>query len=784
MEFDAPRTRQTLTLDADGLEIDSVREGSRDVPFERDLLAARLILSEIGGGSEPVSIHFSGHVDEGQLIGLYRCGRGNDAVLTTQCEPMGARRIFPCLDRPDRKSRLRLTVRTRADLEVLSNTPTDSTREAGPVREWSFSATPPMAPYLFYLGVGRFDRVEDRTGRVTIRVLTPPGRAEAGAFALAAARQILDSYEEYYRIPYPLPKLDLIAVGEHAFGAMENWGAISFRDMRLLVDASASSFARRDVFETIAHEIAHQWFGNLVTMVTWDDVWLNESFAALMETRTTGRLRPEFDSTTDFYLRVAGTMAAFDGDSLPSTHPVRAHVDRPDEISQIFDEISYGKGSMILGMLEAYLGEDRFRAGVTDYLERFRYANARTEDLWDAFARASQEPITTMIAPWIDRPGHPVVTARMDGDHLELAQRRYSILGPAPDEPPWPIPLVMDIDGSRRRLLFSTVTTRVAVPRGATVHLNPGAVGFYRVLYDGGLYDRLLTALPTRPATDRWSVVEDLSSFLFGGDTDWANYTRFVRGVGATNDRLVVDSFVGTLTSLATLLPKVTSIQEEARRYLAERLDAIGVERRPDEPPSNGVLRERLTFGRARIDLAFARDLSERFPEWTRLDPDLRSAVSVARARVEGESGWNEIRRALGRPLPEAEALQLERALAWSGELSLVERTLDLTLSGEINRGHAVAVIAQAAQNLVGRPLVWPWMTRHVEELNGLFRGSGFLSSLLEYTTALVGLGRSDEVKEFYRTHPLPEGSRGLAKGLDRLAVLERLRPRAEQFRD
>ena len=291
VEFDAPRTRQTLTLDADGLEIDSVREGSRDVPFERDLLAARLILSEIGGGSEPVSIHFSGHVDEGQLIGLYRCGRGNDAVLTTQCEPMGARRIFPCLDRPDRKSRLRLTVRTRADLEVLSNTPTDSTREAGPVREWSFSATPPMAPYLFYLGVGRFDRVEDRTGRVTIRVLTPPGRAEAGAFALAAARQILDSYEEYYRIPYPLPKLDLIAVGEHAFGAMENWGAISFRDMRLLVDASASSFARRDVFETIAHEIAHQWFGNLVTMVTWDDVWLNESFAALMETRTTGRLR-------------------------------------------------------------------------------------------------------------------------------------------------------------------------------------------------------------------------------------------------------------------------------------------------------------------------------------------------------------------------------------------------------------------------------------------------------------------------------------------------------------
>ncbi|HLM91080.1 MAG TPA: M1 family metallopeptidase [Thermoplasmata archaeon] len=783
VEFDGPRTRQNLTLDADGLEIESVREGTRDVPFERDLPGARLILSEIGGARDSIAIRFSGRVQEGQLIGMYRAGRGEAAVLTTQCEPIGARRIFPCLDRPDRKSRIRLTVRARSDLEVISNTPTESTRDAGPVREWSFSATPPMAPYLFYLGVGRFDHQEDRTGRVAVRVLAPPGRGAACTFALAAARQILEAYEEYYRIPYPLPKLDLIAVAEHAFGAMENWGAISFRDMRLLVDASAGSFARRDVFETIAHEIAHQWFGNLVTMVSWDDVWLNESFAALMETRITGRLRPEFDSTTDFYLRAAGAMAALDGDSLPSTHPVRAHVDRPDEISQIFDEISYGKGSTILGMLEAYLGEDRFRAGVTDYLERYRYSNARTEDLWDAFARASQEPIATMIAPWIDRPGHPVVTVRLDGAALVLDQRRFSLLGARVEEPPWPIPLVMDVDGHRQRLLFTTRETRVPVPPSATVHLNPGAVGFYRVLYDRELYDRLLIALPRRSPTDRWSVVEDLSSFLFAGDTDWTNYVRFVRGVGATTDRLVVDSFVGTLTSLAALLPSVTPLQEEARGYLADRLDAIGVERRAEEPPSHGILRERLAFGRVRLDPSFARDLSERFAEWGRLDPDLRAAVAVARARTEGTSGWNEIRRALARPLPEAEAIQLERALAWSSEVSLVERTLDQTLSGEINRGHAVAVIGQAAQNPVARSLVWPWMTRHVEELGGLFRGSGFLSSLLESTTPLLGLGRADELRAFYREHPLAEGSRGLAKGLDRLNVLERLKPRAENFR-
>ncbi|MGA8663988.1 MAG: M1 family metallopeptidase [Thermoplasmata archaeon] len=782
VEFEAPRSRQSLTLDADGLEIESVREGSREVPFDHDRAGSCLNLSEIGGASDAVTVRFAGRVQDGQLIGMYRAGRGDAAVLTTQCEPIGARRIFPCLDRPDRKSRLRLTVRARSDLEVISNTPAEATRDMGPLREWSFSATPPMAPYLFYLAVGRFDHVEDRTGRVAVRVFAPPGRGAAGAFALAAGCEILEAYEEYYRIPYPLPKLDLIAVSEHAFGAMENWGAISFRDMRLLVDATAGSFARRDVFETIAHEVAHQWFGNLVTMVSWDDVWLNESFAALMETRTSERLRPEYDCGTDFFLRVAGGMAALDADSLPSTHPVRAHVDRPEEISQIFDEISYGKGAAILGMIEAYLGEDRFRAGVTDYLERFRYSNARTEDLWDALGRASQEPIAAMISPWVDRPGYPVVTVRSDGAGLGLTQRRFSLLGGPSDEPPWPIPLVMDLNGKRSRTLFSTRETRIPSPPGATVHLNPGAVGFYRVLYDRELYDRLLVALPNRPPADRWSVVEDLSAFLFAGETDWANYLRFVRGVGATTDRLVVDSFVGTLTSLAALLPTVTSIQEEARRYVAERLDAVGVDRRANEPPTHGILRERLSFGRVRLDASFAQDLSEKFPEWAHLDPDLRAAVAVARARTEGAAGWNEIQRALTHSLPEAETIQLERALVWSSELSLVERTLDQTLSGEINRGHAVAVIGQAAVNPATRALLWPWMTRRVEELSGLFRGTGFLSMLLESTTPLLGSGRSQEIRTFYRDHSLPEGSRGLAKGLDRLAVLERLRPRAEQF--
>jgi tricorn protease interacting factor F2/3 len=781
VEFDVPAPRQRLELDAEALEVHAVRSGKEPLRFEHLRSEGRLVLPSSGEGAA-VTVDFSGVVSSGALVGVYRCHHGDGTVLTTHCEPIGARRIFPCVDRPDRKARVRLTVRTRADLEVVSNTAPESVRSLAGSREWTFGPTPPMATYLFYLGIGRFDRVEDLTGRVAVRVLGPPGRGPAGEFAVHAGRRILEAYEEYFRIRYPLGKLDLVAVEDHAFGAMENWGAISFRDMRLLVDPAADSATRRDVFETAAHEIAHQWFGNLVTMSTWDDIWLNESFASLMETRITERLEPAMDPVTDFYLRVAGAAVALDADSLRSTHPVRAHVDRPDEIGQIFDEISYGKGSSVLAMLEGYLGPEKFRAGVVDYLERFRYANARTEDLWESLGRAGNESISAIANPWVDRPGHPVVHVRHDGAKLRLSQRRFSLLPLSAEEPPWPIPLVLDVDAERRRLPFATRETELTVPPSAVVHLNPGAVGFYRTHYDPELLRRLMEVLPARLPTDRWKVADDLGSFLFAGETEWPTFVDFVRRVGGCNDLLVTTSLGGTLSTLSRILRDVGPVQDEARRYLAERFEAIGAQRRPGEDEAIGIVRDRVASYRVRADLGFARDLAEMFPEWGRLDPDLRAAVAVACARTDGAAGWNELKRALDRTSTEAERFQLDRALAWTGEPDRLEATLDLTLTGEIPGGHATAVVTNAAVNPVGWAVAWPWLTRHLPELTERFRGSGYLSQLLERTTVHLGLGRSAELRRFYEEHPSPEGSRGLAKGLERLEVAERLRARAGAF--
>ena len=773
VEFDIGPGPESIALDVDGLVVTAVRRDGRPLVPGPRVEHERLSIDLTTDRSQAVAVDFEGTVSS-DLTGLYRSRHGGGHVLTTQCEATGARRIFPCVDRPDRKARVRLTVRTAAGLTVVSNTAVESERIVEGRSEVTFAPTPPMATYLFYLGIGRFDRLDGTARHAALRVLTAPGASAFGRHALDAARRILDACEEYYGIDYPLPKLDLLAIEEHAFGAMENWGAISFQANRLLVDPTSSSFGPRDVLETIAHEVAHQWFGNLVTMAWWDDIWLNESFAALVETRISERLEPSLGAGADFILRTAGMAAAFDGDSLQSTHPVRVPVERPEEIGQIFDEISYGKGSSVLAMLEGFLGPDRFRAGVTDYLHRFRFGNARTEDLWGALERVSGEPVAAIAGPWIGRAGLPRVSARLTPDGLELTQRRFAYLG-APDDPPWPIPMGIDVDGQRRRLMFDRRSMTVPVPPEATVHLNPGAVGFYRTLYAPPLDERLLAVLPDCPGADRWIVLEDLAAFLAAGEVPWERFARFASVLGRTSDRLVVESLAGTLAGLALMAPELPPVVRTSGEFFAQQFDRLGSARRAGEPSTEGVLRERVSFGRVQVDPDFATELGGRFSEWRSVDPDLRLATAVAAARSGGAEGYRALRRTLEATGSEADRPRLVRALGWTGDPGLLRESLDFGISGGVNRSYLTALVIQATQNPVGRSVVWPWFTERVDRLSELFRGSGYLPILIEHATPMMGLGRVDEVRSFFAGHPLPEGTRGVAKGLERLAIAERL---------
>ncbi len=772
--FEPPADTPAIALDAEGFAVDRVRVGSEPLEFILDATGHRLLLPHLLPG--PVTIEFSGAASETLLVGLHLSRQGGGYILTTQGEPNGIRRIFPCLDRPDRKSRIALTVRTQAGLEVVTNTREESVRDVDGEREWTFAPTPPMPSYLFYLGIGRFDRIEDVRGRVAFRVYTPTGEGTAGRFALESVPRLLAAFEEYYGVPYPLSKLDLIAVAETNFGAMENWGAITFRSTALLADERAPSLARRDIFETLSHELAHQWFGNLVTLSSWKEVWLNESFASFLGVKISERVDPAGESRSDFILRIKGTAQGFEGDSLDSTHPVRVAADRPEEASQVFDEISYGKGATVLGMLEGYLGEERFRQGITDYLERFRYANATTADLWDALGRAAGEPVGPLIDPWLDRPGLPTISARLAGGAVELAQRRFSYHGPL-DEAEWPIPMGIDVDGQHQRLRFSTRSTSLPVPDGATVQLNSGALGFYRVRYDPTLHERLLRTLPSRPVTERWMFLVDLLAYLEAEEVEWATYAAAVRALGLSPERLVGESLAATLAELALLAPGSPPVQELAAWFFSSQLARLGPGRRPGERATDGVLRERISFGRVQTDLRFARELVAQHPDWDRVDPDFRLAVAAARARTEGSGGYRELRRLLERARTDNERSALERGLAWSNDPERALETLERASSGELNRGIVHYVIRNVAANPIGRPLLWPWLTERLPRLDALFRGGAFLSYLLEATIPIAGLGRGDAVREYFRTHSYPEGARGVAKGLAQLRVFERFVP-------
>ena len=413
--------------------------------------------------SASVPVRFRGRASEKGLIGIYRSRYGSSHILTTQCEATGARQLFPCFDRPDRKAILKLRLTIDDGLEAIFNTPDVSSTQAAGRRTIVFEPTPAMSTYLTYLAVGRFEWHRGPPGRVRVSVAAPPGRASAGAFAVARASESLEAFERIFGIPYPLPKLDLIAVPEFAFGAMENWGAISFREMRLLVDERTDARARQQTLFTIAHEVAHQWFGNLVTMQWWTDIWLNESFATLMQEELCEELYPATNSLPDYLTELL--TSALTGDSAPSTHPVSVAVDRPEEIGQVFDSISYGKGSAVLRMVEAYIGRPAFRRGVTQYLKDHAYGNATSHDLWTALERASGQPLRPLLAAWLQRPGLPLIRARLDAGRLHLTQERYSLDGHHTPET-WPIPLAIGRAGSvEHRLWRRRATTS---PSGRT----------------------------------------------------------------------------------------------------------------------------------------------------------------------------------------------------------------------------------------------------------------------------------------------------------------------------
>jgi tricorn protease interacting factor F2/3 len=763
-----------LVLDCYNLEIKSVSDiNGKEIHFNQN--AKNLVLKEIstadGTQSITIGLEYHGKVSDKSLHGIYKSSYNGGYFVATDFEPNGARLMFPCVDDPRFKAEFDIEVVTQSGLVVTSNCREKRVSRVDEKRtRHVFERTPRMSTYLLYVGIGNFEiSTLEEPGSTELRVLTKPGDSRKGDYALENSAKFLKLYGDYYNVPYPLPRLDLIALPEYAAGAMENWGAITFREVLLLVDKNSSASNRRSVVEVAGHEIAHQWFGDLVTMEWWNDLWLNESFATFMESKMTDVLYPEWNIWSDFlHDQTSGAMI---GDSLHNTHPIDVNVKDPEEVSQIFDEISYGKGASILRMIEAWMGEEKFRGGIRKYLAEYPFSNAKGEDLWIKLEQSSQLPVSRVMRSWVKDPGFPVVKASLRDGGVYLEQERFFLKKKSGSEDyQWPIPLVSWINGRSSTMLFEgrSATFPLKEPL-SVIKINAGQSGFYRVLYDAKLYSLVKEELHDLTPFDRWGVISDLFAFLISGGVKLEMYFDFVRQSTNDIDYLVVDTIASQLEFLRALSPDNETLRGIYIDYHRWHIERLGLEPKTDESDNDKILRGRIATGLVLADEQFAKKISSRFSSYEQDDPNLRTAIAISFAITNPESSYDTLIATLKRSANEADLSRIFKALTSYHDPNLVERALDFSISGQVNRADSLYAIFGAIRNPRAKAVTWQWIKKNLGTMLELFRGTSTIPSLLQEAIPRVGIGQEDEVKKYFLENKIEEADKGIAKGIELL---------------
>jgi tricorn protease interacting factor F2/3 len=749
MQLDKPVDKIIINSAELGIEKCEIMQGSKKITpkLSENKEDEELILSlnEKLSGEIKIFFEFTGTHND-QLVGFYRSkytDKNKEKYLaTTQFEAADARRCFPCFDHPEKKATFDITLITEKNLTAISNMPVKEEKVTGNKKSFTFGTTPIMSTYLVYLAAGEFEYVEDKVKPI-IRVYTTPGKKEQGRFALDLGRKFLTFYENYFKIPYPLPKMDMIAIPDFAAGAMENWGAITYRENALLFDTKFSSTATKQrIAEVVAHEIAHQWFGNLVTMKWWNDLWLNESFATYMATKAVDVVFPEFDFWSQFMSD--STDAAMRLDSLKSSHPIEAKVNTPKEIAEIFDDISYDKGGSILRMLNHYLGEKDFIEGIKNYLNEHKYGNSESVDLWDSFEKASGKPIKKMLASWITKTGYPMVEANFFEKNLTLKQKRFLYEGDD-DKALWIIP----VTGLKEPILFDTKEKTVRIEKITKLNLKQS--GFYRVKYSKIDIESFKRGMKEFSNIDRWGLQNDLYALSYKGENNTKDYLDFVRSYENEKDYLVLSDIQDNLYGLYALTfsekfnPK---IKEECLSFAKKSFQLLGWEKKKEEPHTYAMLRAKtLAFMGKLGDKNTVNEAIIRFDSYLKdknsLSPDLQGAVFSICAWHGNSKTYDLFKQLYKNAETQEEKVRFIGALSGFNDETLIARTFDFMLSDEIRFSDIIYVMGYLAGNPSAKKMLWPWTKKNWKKLDErlgetkmlLRRALGNLKVLSDYDT-------------------------------------------------
>jgi puromycin-sensitive aminopeptidase len=755
---------------------------------------------ELPRGSVSLRIGYRGAFSPG-LRGLYRAGR----VAVTQFEAADARRLFPCFDEPAFKAVWRLTVSgIPAETAAISNGVIERDESDGRgARKVSFAETPPLSSYLIALVVGPLVSSEAVTTRdVPIRTWTTTDKRHLSAFAQETAAAVLPRLEDYFGLPYPFGKLDQIGVPDFEAGAMENAGAVTFREVALLADPATAPLAvQKRVAEVITHELAHQWFGNLVTMAWWDDLWLNEAFATWMAYKIVDDWRPFWRIWMDFE---AGKGAALALDALVSAHPIRADVHNAEEAGESFDAITYEKGGAVLRMIEGYLGEDRFRDGIRLYMRRHREANATADDLWNALGEASGEPILDLANGWIRQTGYPVVELALEQPPsgpavVRLHQRRFFAdpgANPGGAPPRWLVPLVLRFrDGDERddvreqRVLLTDEGAQVTLKARGRVRWcigNAESRGFYRTSYDPSALGNLLPAVTELRPAERVSLLSDQWALVRADQAPIERFLDLVGGLHGEEDHVVLDEIVGRLS----LIEHRFLDEGDRDRFSAfvaglyvDRAAKLGWSPAPNE--DDEVRLGRAVLLRALAVVARVPDVvseaARRMPPASGpagVDPNLLDVVVTAAARTADEARFEDLRaRARTETDPAAKRRYLH-ALARAESPLLAARAVELALSDDVPMQDFSSYMATLLGNRATREATFALIRDRWSETRAKADSPMILRRLVEAMGALPERRHYDDVRVFLETHPIEGARQAIAQTLERMRMDATLRER------
>jgi puromycin-sensitive aminopeptidase len=749
---------------------------------EADLERARLVFPEaLAPGAWRLELEFSGGLND-KLRGFYRsryteAGGGERWLAATQFEAVDARRAFPCWDEPSFKAVFAVTLVVDEDLEAISNARVVETRREGGAGKKAvrFADTIPMSTYLVAVIVGRLEATDAvAVGSTPVRVWCVPGKRAIAGFGAQIAAFSLRFFEDYYGMPYPGDKLDLIAIPDFASGAMENLGAITFRETALLVDEKTATHAELErVADVVAHEVAHMWFGDLVTMSWWNGIWLNEAFATFMEMLCVDAWKPEWRRWVTFGVSRAAALAL---DGLHSSRSIEVAVRAPKDAEAMFDALTYEKGASVLRMLEQHLGPRAFRAGIRTYLDRHKFGNTETRDLWEALGAAD------IMDEWIFTPGYPAISVEPTDGGLELRQQRFTYLPrEGPDHQRWSVPIALRFSAhgtvETRTVLLRQATERVALPGPLDwVVVNAGGHGYYRVRYAPALLAQLAgRAHAVAEPIERFNLVSDAWAFTVAGQIAVSEFLALTVRFREETDRNVWTALVGALAQLNRLIRREErpALQALVRDRLGPSVDRLGLEPRPGESELERQLRGDLigALGTLGNDAAIQRRARELYAgDHALVDPPVLSAVIAITGFTAGPAEYDDLlSRFKAARTPQDEQRYLY-ALAGVRDPALLAQTLDRTLDGEFRTQDAPFVVRALLMSVYAREPAWRFARQHWETMAARYPASAYR----RMWEGIVGLATPElerEVLEFFRTTGIDLGGQKLAQYLEQLRV-------------